>query len=663
VVRLALLWHLHQPDYRDPNTGRPVMPWVRLHALRGYRDLCLDILESEVGSTVNVVPSLLDQLLAYAEGQDDRHIELTARPAAELTADELEEVRQRFVCGHSAMIEAHPAYAALAGLVRTEGRLDTSDVRDLQIWSTLAWFGATALRDYPELGELQKKAAQFSEDDKAVLLRVQQSILKEIPEIFRRLAVSGTAAVSTSPYFHPILPLLVDTRHARRCMPHLPEEGRFSWPEDAALQLRRARQRLHELFGVVPQGLWPSEGSVSPEVVEIAAAEGFRWIASDEGVLHRSALSSSRGIGGWDLGQGVVGFFRDRELSDRIGFDYARRNPQEAVNELLNEVERRGRDGLVVLALDGENPWEAFADAGAAFRQCLHQGLRSTRLHGVTLDAAVALPRVGSVQRIHTGSWIQADFGIWIGHPLDRRAWRLLADARRAIDEAPSELRETALNHLLPAQGSDWMWWYGDEFSTPFADVFDALFRTHLRAAWEALGRTPPAELERPLTDWAEASIRIPRSFLSPSLVSPPSWAAWAGAGRATWPRGGSMARGAAHTRAIDFGWSEPSASVPASFWVCVEVAEDTPYEPEGSVWRIRVGEAEAVVACGGGASVCGSARAWPRAVVARFDDPDVSASSVEVWVTRGSTLVARYPEAGPLLLPHGLARSAGAWV
>lgn len=188
MAELALLWHLHQPDYRHPETGHPVMPWVRLHALRGYRDLCVDILENEVAATINLVPSLLDQLLAYAEGQDDDHELLTSRPADALNASERQRIQETFVCGNPVMIEVHPDYHVLAQQVRAGERLDVRDLRDLQVWSTLAWFGSTAIRDFPVLGELRIKGRNFTEDDKQALLGVQHDILARAPDLLRRVA-------------------------------------------------------------------------------------------------------------------------------------------------------------------------------------------------------------------------------------------------------------------------------------------------------------------------------------------------------------------------------------------------------------------------------------------------------------------------------------------
>ena len=487
---LALLWHLHQPDYRDA-TGRPVMPWVRLHGLRGYRDLPALLLEHGLGGTINLVPSLCDQLAHYLDGGDDPHLALTERPAASCGPAERRALRHGFLAGHPAMIRAHAACAALQDRLGDEQPLTVQEILDLQVWATLAWVGPTGLAARPELVELQRKGRGFDEDDKRALLDAQRALLAEVPGLWRRFA--GTWEVSASPAYHPILPLLVDLEHARRNLPDLPALPTFRFPGDAALQLARGKERVEREVGVTVRGLWPSEGSVSPEVVELAAAAGFRWLATDEEVWRRSERGPGSLDQPWQLADGLVGLFRDHGLSDHIGFRTAGRGPAAAA-ELAGALRRRA--GTVLLALDGENPWEAHPDGGQAFLTALAVELRRAGVRSVSCGEAAEGP-AGEMTRLHTGSWIGADFRIWAGDRDDHAAWALLAETRAAVAEAgdPPE----ALEPVLAAEGSDWFWWYGPEFETEHAAHFDALFRAHLRAAWQAIGRPPPPALARPV--------------------------------------------------------------------------------------------------------------------------------------------------------------------
>lgn len=549
------------------------MPWARLHGLRGYRDLLVESLEADAPWMIDVVPVLIEQLNRYAAGGDDDHLRLTATPASELSPAEVTRLRHSFVGGHPAMRAAHPTWDGLAKRLSHGDELSVASLRDAQVWSTLAWFGATALRDYPALVQLRRKAQGFTEQDKAELLAVQADVLASLPRLLASASQAGLLVGCA--LHHPILPLLVDTRHARRSLPNAPTDVGFAWPEDALRHLVEGRAALAAL-GRAPRGLWPPEGAVSPEVVELAAQAGYTWLASDEEVLARSGRDGA-GLGPWDLGHGMRGFFRDRDLSDRIGFRYATVPASEAVADLVNTARRRG--GLRPVILDGENPWESFPDAGAAFRDRLLDALRTGPVRGVRLDAAAQEPACGVVSRLHTGSWIRGDLSVWFGHPADHAAWRALAEARAAIEQAPQ--REAGLTRLLPAEASDWTWWYGEDFDTPFAADFDALYRAHLQAAWRAAGLTPPTHLDAPLVVGRQ-QVTPPRGLVEADLSGVVRWVHWANAGRALPDAGGAMAVAIQAVREVRFGWDEGGR-----LWalVCLDAHR------AGGAWRIWVGE------------------------------------------------------------------------
>ncbi|MEZ4316070.1 MAG: hypothetical protein R3F61_01135 [Myxococcota bacterium] len=538
---IAVLWHLHQPEYRDPTTGIPAMPWTRLHALRGYRDLLVESIETGVPWTLNIVPGLWEQLLYYAEGGTDAHLELTRRTAESLTDAEIDTIARTFPCGHPVMRDT-PRYREIEDVIATGRRLDLPMVRDLQVLSTLVWTGSTARRDHPVLAALIAKGRDFDDADRQALLDAQDRMLAELPELLERFGATQGPALSTTPLHHPILPLLVNVRHAGRSVANPPDVD-FAWPDDARLQLERGREAMTGWAGRAPLGCWPSEGSVSPETVALVGQAGFRWLATDDGVLARSRVTRLRpGGGGWDLGHGVIGFFRDHGLSDRIGFEYARWDATTAVRDLVTQASKT--PGLTVIALDGENPWEAFPDAGRAFRAVLVRALMDL---GITLDEASQAPPVGRVDALHSGSWIGANFDIWAGSPDDHRAWAMLARVRAAVERAQTG-REAAMEHLLAAEGSDWFWWYGPEFDTPFAAQFDAAFRGFVAAAWEAIGEPVPDDVKRPIAA-SRARVTPPDRPISPAgeaLVQ------WLGAGQWALSQG-SMAR--AGGAVVRFGW------------------------------------------------------------------------------------------------------------
>ena len=504
-LRISLIWHMHQPDYRDPISGRIAMPFVRLHALRGYRDVAIWLLESGLPMCVNLVPSLLEQLLDLEAPmkeleQKDAHLQATLADPEHLSPAQV----RLLMSGNEAMWRS-PRAQALRALVESEQDLDRQQALDLQVWGTLAWVGWSGLRDHPELAELKAKGRDFDLSDRARMLQSCSEVWRSVLPLYRLLPQE----LSTTPLCHPILPLLIDCEHAARCLPDYPPHSvDHAFPQDALAQLRLGKARAEQILERPIVGLWPSEGSVSPELLPLVRESGFQWLASDQGVLEASDAEPGDHRQAWDLG-GVVGLFRDRALSDFLGFVAAREPPLQAARRFLARCESQGGD--VVLALDGENPWEAFEDAGQAFMAALTQVLASAAL--ITPGDLSKTARA-KVHRLHSGSWINADFGIWIGDEADRLAWQLLSKARHAVQAAgdPPE----ALAHIYAAQGSDWFWWYGPEFETPFAPLFDHLFRAHLQAAWRCLGPVPE-ELRQPLV--SPKGVHAPDTDLGPPAM------------------------------------------------------------------------------------------------------------------------------------------------
>ncbi|MSP56498.1 MAG: hypothetical protein EXR69_12985, partial [Myxococcales bacterium] len=425
-------------------------------------------------ATVNLVPSLIDQLDHYANGGEDLLLRLLKQPFAGLCLAQQCVLADHALLGSPRRFEWFDAFARLRD--QPAASLSAADRLDRVVWGELSWFGYSALADYPDLAGMITRGSGFSQQDIDRIVQIEVEILRGIRALYQ-----GLPEITCSPYFHPILPLLVDTSHAQRCMPGVPDPG-FAWPEDAIAQLTEGRERVEAWAGVKVAGLWPSEGSVSPEVARMAKALGFSWMATDEDVLARSDPGADPGRPA--IFEGMTLVFRDHALSDRVGFAYQDHDGAQASADLLGRAAGRAR----MVALDGENPWEHYRDAGLAFLTALLGSGETCTVSDFVRDVPAA-----PIATLHTGSWIDANFQIWIGHEEDRVAWRALVAARRAWDEAGRPV--AARRHLYAAEGSDWFWWYGPEFSTPVSDVFDALFRAHLSAAWKAMGRQPDARL------------------------------------------------------------------------------------------------------------------------------------------------------------------------
>jgi alpha-amylase/alpha-mannosidase (GH57 family) len=556
-IHLVVLWHMHQPQYRDPETGRYVLPWTRLHALKDYWGM-VKILEEFPGfhATFNVVPSLGLQLEEYASGQfNEPWFELSFRDAEQLTREDKSEILQRaFQVNHERLLARWPRFLELyewsrpAGGAQAQVTFTPRDWRDLQLLSQLAWMDEEWIASDPVINALSARGKDFSEKDKTALKKKQLEFLRMVLPIYREAAARGQIEISTTPFYHPILPLLCDSDIARVANPSTPLPRRaYRRPEDAREQLRRAKEYHQRVFGVQPAGLWPSEGSVSDQSLAIAAEEGFRWFGTDEGVLGRTlnigffreasglAANAEKLYSPWRVQMGtngITGLFRDHLISDLIGFVYSRMDSKAGAADLHGRLRAIG-DRLqsqqpltVCLFLDGENAWEYYPDHGREFLREFYGRIQGDAdFRALTASEAIAaageIPQIGG---IFPASWINANFDVWIGHAEDVQAWDLLWDAREAYarseeagkqerKDAPSEeaLRQ-AKESLLAAEGSDWCWWYGPEHSTANDAEFDALYRRHLTAIYRALGMVAPDELAKPIKRQPERAL-----FVAPS--------------------------------------------------------------------------------------------------------------------------------------------------
>ncbi|MFO7265951.1 MAG: glucodextranase DOMON-like domain-containing protein [Limnochordales bacterium] len=587
-LNVAFIWHQHQPLYVDPATGEAFLPWVRMHAIKDYYDMAA-ILEQypSVKATFNLVPSLIEQLLGYYDGElRDSYQKVAMTPADQLTDEQKQFLLRRFFDANwDKVVARYPRYKELldkrgadasdAAIAEAMTRFTESDYRDLQVWFNLAWFDPDFLENDPELAALVRKGRNFTEEDKQIIHAKQTEIIRQVLPLHRRLQESGQIEVITAPYAHPIMPLLYDTDLAHVASPDLPlPEVRFSYPEDIARHLERAVAIYREHFGRDPKGLWPSEQAVSKYIVPYVARAGFEWMVSSEGVLAKSLGVQLRGVDGsvvrpdllyqayiaeWE-GEQVAILFRDIVLSDRIGFEYSGRSGEAAAADLISYLHRVRRqlgpeasEKVVVIALDGENAWEYYDNDGKEFFHALYRALEEDPLlNTVTVSEYLAAhPPTVVLDNLWTGSWISDNLETWIGESEENTAWTLLAGARAALaeyearyghDPAHADRIAAAWDAMLAAEGSDWFWWYGNDQDSGNDAAFDQLFRRHVAGVYERLGLTPPSRLARPIVAPAPARPARPVTALSAPLAD--GWAdfqEWDAAARYDAAEGGTL--------------------------------------------------------------------------------------------------------------------------
>jgi len=540
-LRVILLWHQHQPFYKDLVSGEYRLPWVRLHGLKDYYGM-VKLLDEfpKVHQNFNLVPSLMVQIQDYVDGTaQDPFLRVASKPAKELSPEERRFALQYlFQANPQNVIGRYPRYRQLYDRFREHGDhperaeryFQDQDFTDLQVLSQVAWFDEFFLEE-KDVAALVAKGQQYSLDDQTFVIAKERELLGRVLPAHAAAAKKGSIEISATPFYHPILPLVCDTSAGAVSSPGLPlPQNRYRHTEDAREQLMRGMDLHEKVFGMRPKGIWPSEGSVSEEVLAIAANLGVQWMATDEGVLGRSTgtffardgngrlpadqAQKLYNIHRYENGSTAMHMvFRDHTISDLIGFVYSGMPPADAAQHLINNIKDaarpvldKGRDAVVPIILDGENAWEYYPKSGREFLRRFYDALQQEpAIEAVTISEAIARHKdFGKMNSLTPGSWISANFNVWIGAPEDNRAWDYLYHAREFYAQnaarATEAQRKLAFDEILIAEGSDWNWWYGPEHHSANDRDFDELYRKHLSNVYQALGAVPPDYLAQPIT-------------------------------------------------------------------------------------------------------------------------------------------------------------------
>ncbi|MEM7252455.1 MAG: glycoside hydrolase family 57 protein [Pseudomonadota bacterium] len=538
-LRVVLCWHMHQPDYRDPETGTFLQPWVYLHAIKDYVDMAYHLEAGPVGAAavVNFSSVLLEQLEAYRDALAARESRLPDPLLNVLQGDIPEDViereaivracfrahRHRIVARFS-RLEALIDYATHALAVSGGARfLSDQFIRELVIWYHIGWIGESARISDIRIARLTEKAESFNSVDACELLGLIAELIDGLLPRYRRLAAEGKIELSLTPGTHPMLPLLAGFESAREARPETPLPQRpYPGGYDRALaHIEEGIARFERVFGTRPAGCWPSEGGVSDATIAMLERYQFAWCATGENVLRNSLAKAGYADNPSAMHQGYrvanhapTVFFRSDELSDLIGFSYATWHADDAIADLCTHLERHANspgmdDAVVSIILDGENAWEHYPENGWHFLNSLYCRLAEhPRVKLTTFskalgndDRAIA---VGSLPNLVSGSWVYGAFDTWIGHPDKNRAWELLVAAKLAIDTAlpnlDAETKAQVHHQLAVCEGSDWFWWFGDDNPGETIASFDALYRRQLHGLYRLAGINPPDVLASPFT-------------------------------------------------------------------------------------------------------------------------------------------------------------------
>jgi len=543
-LSVVFYWHMHQPFYREAESGRYHLPWVYLHAMKDYTDMAM-VLEQVPGAraVVNFVPSLTAQIEDYARHLQDwleRGEKLNDPLLAALAESEPFDAATRsyllgacFRLNHERNLYRYPGYDRLRQLHEQALRLDSLDYldngffTDLVTWYHLGWLAESVRPSNFLARRLIEKGRAYTLADRRDLLRLIAKLLAELPGRYHRLVETSKIELSTTPYAHPILPLMLDFTTAQATVPQatIPAEPYPGGRARAQNHIELAKKSHLASFGDEAKGCWPAEGAVSEEALALLGAGGFHWCATGEAVLRHSLgynlrdHHSSHGdlYQPWVVGSGeaaITCFFRDDLLSDRIGFEYKSWYTHDAIANFMHELtlirhRTQGMEAPVVsIIMDGENAWEYFHENGVPFLTGLYQSIAEHPDFELTtysdyLDRHSANRKL---ERLVPGSWVYGNFSTWIGDVAKTRGWELLIEAKKAFDRAMAgtalspEQREAANEQLRICEGSDWCWWFGDYNPGDAVRDFDALYRQHLRKLYLLLGEKVPKELHKSIS-------------------------------------------------------------------------------------------------------------------------------------------------------------------
>ncbi|WP_457681518.1 glycoside hydrolase family 57 protein [Thermovibrio sp.] len=528
-LRLIFLWHMHQPLYRNGITGEYQMPWVFLHSIKDYYDMPWHLSKFNLKAAFNLTPVLIEQIEEYGKGgKRCRFIYLMRKEVKELSLKEKEWLLQfLFRANLETMIKPLKDYYKL--FLHREiseeflSEVSNQDFLNLQVLFLLSWCGKFLRENSKVVKRLLEKESVFTQKEKEELLNELLQFTGKVIPLYRELYKKGQIEITTTPYYHPILPLLIDINCAREATPEVKLPAlHVNFSDDAREQVERGLKKSRDVFGEV-KGVWPAEGGVSGEALELLKEKGVSWSATDEEILFKSLqekTGSREPLYRVYSYKGLKLLFRDRELSDLIGFTYKSWREEDAVNDFISRLERIRKEfkgATVSVILDGENCWEFYRENGYPFRELLYQKLQESPFIETVLPREVEAER--ELKRIFPGSWIGGNFLTWIGEEEKNRAWELVGITKLMVEkEREREGYLRAKEKLLAAEGSDWFWWFGEGHYTPFKEQFEELFKSSLIGALKELELEVPRELLLPISKKREEGGRAPKNYLKPEV-------------------------------------------------------------------------------------------------------------------------------------------------
>ena len=554
-LSLAICWHMHQPVYELEGTY--LMPWVRLHAVKDYLDMLL-VLDKfpKLKLNFNIVPALIDSILDYTENNlNDIHSELSVMEIKDLTDDEKAFIINNFFSAKfETMVYRNETYRNLYQKRFALENFSINDFNeqeysDLMAVFNLVWIDPSHFERYSELKELWNKKYSYTKEDRIKIINIHKQIMKEIIPTLKKYIKEGRIELLTSPYYHPIMPILIDSKSSvKNCITSIGLPQNLSMADNAREQIKSGINRIEEIFGVRPKGMWPPELCVDYKTLNMFSEEGIKWTISDEGILASSMnfdfIRDFKGnltapyhllkvykyktkVSNMDI------IFRERSIPNLINFEYAGINSDLAAGDLYEKIKTLqnkllvspDENHLLTIAADSENCWENYKNDGNDFLNKIYTLIENDEsLESVLISDYIEKDsHKKELKKIHSGSWIDKTFQYWIGDVEKNKAWAYLKDAKDTFDKWLKQNKDNPnidaiKKELFIAQGSDWFWWYGEPNNSGQDFLFDYMFRERVKNIYLLMNLPVPEYINNTIITSVEVPFRLPKGNISPSI-------------------------------------------------------------------------------------------------------------------------------------------------
>ncbi len=578
-LNIAFIWHFHQPIYQENYNEDFLMPWVRLHSSKDYYDMLWRIENfKNIRLNFNISPVLVGSIERYLQGNHDIHSRLLISDVDTLNIEDKNFILQHFFdANYANMILKRPYYASLYNKRYSKENIstdafDNQEYADIMANFTLCWIDKKFVEMFPNLSKLMDKEQGYTLEDRKEIFNIQLEIFKKLPDLYKKFQNQNKIEISTNPFYHPILPLLLDINEDKyQYSENLPEKSKLM-EEDAIEQTKKSLDKFEEFFGKRPKGVWLPEQCISKKAIELLSDLDVRWTVADEGILANSIKKEfTRDFEGnledpYDLcanyklkddtKTNII--FADSFFANLVGFGYGNYEGEIAANDfyekiktIQNKLENSPKEEhLLTIAMDGENCWESYPNDGEEFLNTLYSLIENDpSLETVLVSEFLEKSEPILLEELSSGSWINRNFDLWIGEPTKNVAWLYLDKTRTKLEEvkkrllseaknpkakaAAEELINKAKQEIFIAQGSDWFWWYGEPNESGNDHIFDYLFRAHLKNVYKILNEPHPGYLDIPLISIIGKPVREPKRSISPIIdgVIDDSVDNWADAG------------------------------------------------------------------------------------------------------------------------------------